>query len=64
MIVIVLGNISVGKTSLIQRIMGGEFKEVQATVGVEFGEYEVKNIEEGVDLSIQVWDTCKSISLF
>lgn len=39
--------------------MGREFKEMQATVGVEFGEFEVKEIEANINLSIQIWDTCK-----
>mmetsp|Transcript_15749 Transcript_15749/g.16341 ORF Transcript_15749/g.16341 Transcript_15749/m.16341 type:complete len:210 (+) Transcript_15749:3-632(+) len=55
--VIVLGNISVGKTSLTERIVGKGFKQSTATVGVEFEEYEVKSIEKNVDISLQLWDT-------
>jgi len=38
--------------------MGKEFMEMEATVGVDFGEFEVKSIEENTNLSIQIWDTC------
>lgn len=57
-LVVVLGNISVGKTSIIKRVLGKPFGDMEATVGVEFSEYEVKNIENKVNLSLQVWDTC------
>lgn len=44
--------------------MGKGFLESQSTIGVEFGEIEVRNIEENVDISIQVWDTCKKTYTF
>ena len=37
--------------------MGKPFQQSQATVGVEFEEYKVNNIESNVDLSVQLWDT-------
>lgn len=62
LLVIIIGNISVGKTSITERIMEKEFKQKQATVGVEFSEISIKSIEENVDLSIQIWDTCKFLN--
>lgn len=62
-LVVVLGNISVGKTSIIKRVLGKPFGDLEATVGVEFSEYEVKNIENKVNLSLQVWDTCNDLYL-
>lgn len=62
-IVIVLGEVSVGKTNIIKRLMGQEFKEFEATVGVDFSEYIIKNIDEDdpeIYLSVQIWDTCKN----
>lgn len=58
-VVVVLGNINVGKTSITERIMGKPFVQSQATVGVDFLEFNVSNIEPNIDLSIQLWDTCK-----
>ena len=63
LLVIVLGDISVGKTNIIKRLTGQEFKEFEATVGVDFSEYIIKNIDENdpdIVLSVQIWDTCKN----
>jgi GTPase SAR1 family protein len=60
-IVIVLGEVSVGKTNIIKRLIGQEFKDFEATVGVDFSEYLIKNVDEKdpeVCLSVQIWDTC------
>ncbi len=39
--------------------MGKGFNPTSATVGVEFLEYTVQNIDNNVDISLQLWDTCK-----
>jgi GTPase SAR1 family protein len=60
-LVVVLGDINVGKSNIIRRILGGDFQELEATIGVEFGLYEAKGIEENdpsLSLFIQIWDTC------
>jgi len=47
--------------------MGLEFKEFEATVGVDFSEYIIKNIDEDdpeLYLSVQIWDTCKKINFY
>jgi small GTP-binding protein len=52
----------VGKSNVIRRILGKDFQELEATIGVEFGCLEVKNIDANypdITVSIQVWDTCK-----
>ena len=58
----VLGDINVGKTNIIRRLLGHEFEEMEATVGVEFAYLEAKDVDKedpNVGLSIQLWDTCK-----
>ncbi len=60
----VIGDISVGKTNIIKRIMGEEFTSYQATIGVDFTyvENKVKDDEDPTKLnkiSLQIWDTCK-----
>lgn len=60
--VVVLGDINVGKSNIIRRLLGQDFEELEATVGVEFGYLEAKDIDKedpSVSLSIQLWDTCK-----
>lgn len=55
-----LGDINVGKTNIIRRLMGQEFQDYEATVGVEFGFIEARDLEKDdpkVSLSIQLWDT-------
>jgi GTPase SAR1 family protein len=61
-LVVILGDVNVGKSNIIRRILGHDFQELEATVGVEFGLIDVKNIDPddpNVVLSIQIWDTCK-----
>lgn len=55
-----LGDINVGKTNIIRRLMGHEFQDYEATVGVEFGFVEANDIDKNdpsVSLNIQLWDT-------
>ena len=61
---VVIGDISVGKTNIIKRIMGEEFIPHQATIGVDFTyvENKVKDDEDPTKynkISLQIWDTCK-----
>ena len=61
---VVLGDINVGKSNLIRRILGQEFQELEATIGVEFGYYDVNDIDQedsSVKFNLQIWDTCKII---
>lgn len=55
--VVVLGDVAVGKSNIIRKIMGQEFQEIESTVGVEFTYLDVPKIDE--NLIIQIWDTCK-----
>ena len=55
--VVILGNISVGKTSIISRLMNKDFQVKEATVGVEFREYQVQDLNSYSDISLQIWDT-------
>ena len=60
-VVVVLGDINVGKSKIIRRILGGDFQELEATIGVELGLFEAKAIDENdpsLSLFIQIWDTC------
>ena len=53
---------NVGKSNIIRRILGEEFQELEATIGVEFGYYNVPDIDPddpSVNLNLQIWDTCK-----
>ena len=61
---VVIGDISVGKTNIIKRIMGDDFVPCQATIGVDFTyvENQVKDEEDPKKtnkISLQIWDTCK-----
>ena len=59
----ILGDVNVGKSNIIRRILGHDFQELEATVGVEFGLIDVKDVDPddpNVILSIQIWDTCKN----
>ncbi len=50
-----------GKSNLIRRILGQDFQELEATIGVEFGCMIVNNIDPDdpdITLNIQIWDTC------
>jgi Ras-related protein Rab-7L1 len=55
--VLVIGDVSTGKTSLIRRYTKGKFDEsYAATIGVEFSLKEFKSSQTGAKLSIQLWD--------
>lgn len=57
----VLGDVNVGKSNIIRRLLNQDFRELEATVGVEFGYIDVPNIDpenSNVTLSVQIWDTC------
>ena len=55
--VIVIGDVSVGKTCLIQRLVQDTFsKEEPTTVGVEFFDYWIK-FKGGDGIKLAVWDT-------
>lgn len=59
---VILGDVNVGKSNIVRRLIGSDFQEVEATVGVEFGYIDIKDIDPddpNVQLSIQLWDTCK-----
>jgi len=59
---VVLGDVNVGKSNIIRRVLGQEFQELEATIGVEFGCVVVKNIDPedpDITINIQIWDTCK-----
>ena len=63
---VVIGDISVGKTNIIKRLMGDDFIPCQATIGVDFTylENQVKDDEDPKKvnkISLQIWDTCKNI---
>lgn len=58
---VILGDVNVGKSNIIRRLLGQDFQELEATVGVEFGYIDVKDVDPddpNVILSIQIWDTC------
>ena len=59
--VIVIGDVNVGKSNIIRRIIGQEFEELETTVGVEYTYKDIRNIDPNdpdLVLSIQIWDTC------
>ena len=59
--VVVLGDVNVGKSNIIRRILGESFQELEATVGVEFAFIDLPNIDpenSDIALTIQLWDTC------
>lgn len=60
--IIILGDVNVGKTNIVRRLLGQGFIEQEATVGVEFGFYEALKLDENVNLTIQLWDTCKILN--
>jgi small GTP-binding protein len=54
--VIIVGDLAVGKTSLVMRYIKDMFsKEYKVTVGFEFFSKVVKHGEE--DVTVQIWDT-------
>ena len=59
---VVLGDVGVGKSNIIRRIMNEDFQELEAKVGVEFTYIDVSDVDPkdpSKVLSIQIWDTCK-----
>ena len=59
---IVFGDVGVGKTIIIRRILNQEYKKQEETVGVEFGFLDVFDIDPDnpdIKITIQIWDTCK-----
>ena len=63
---VVIGDISVGKTNIIKRLMGDDFIPCQATIVVDFTylENQLKDDEDPKKvnkISLQIWDTCKNI---
>ena len=60
---VVLGDVGVGKSNIIRRIIDKEFCELEATIGVEFTFVDIDHIDEkdpSIVISIQIWDTCKT----
>ncbi len=58
--IVVIGDVNVGKTNIIRRIIGEDFKEMEATIGVEFMYVNIKDIDKedpNKTMSIQIWDT-------
>ncbi len=56
--VVFVGNISVGKTSILNRYVSGSFvEEYQPTVGIDFVTKSIPLKEKGVTLQLQLWDT-------
>ena len=58
--IVVIGDVNIGKTNIIRRLIGEEFKEMEATIGVEFMYLKVKDMDQedpNRTLSIQIWDT-------
>ena len=58
--IVVIGDVNVGKTNIIRRIMGEEFREMKATIGVEFMYINIKDIDKDdpkKTMSIQIWNT-------
>ena len=58
--IVVIGDANVGKINIIRRIMGEDFREMEATIGVEFMYLNIKDIDKddpSKSLSIQIWDT-------
>ena len=54
--VVLVGSSGVGKTSIVQHLISGNFREEnQATIGVEFKSYALQT--EGESIKLQIWDT-------
>ena len=59
---IVLGDVGVGKTNIIRRILNQEYYKQEETIGVELAFIdiiEVDPLNPDIKLTIQIWDTCK-----
>lgn len=58
--VIVVGDLAVGKTSLVMRYIKGTFsKDYKVTVGFEFFSKVVQY--EGEEVTVQIWDTVQQL---
>ena len=60
----VLGDVGVGKTNIIRRILNKDYNKIEETVGVEFTFIDIADIDPDnpdIKLTIQIWDTCKYI---
>ena len=58
--IVVIGDANVGKTNIILRIIGKDFREMEATIGVEFMYINLKNIDKDDPnkiMPIQIRDT-------
>ena len=56
--VILIGNSSVGKTSLVNRFMGHEFQEhYQCTINADF-KIKLVSVDPSTSAELTVWDTC------
>ena len=58
---IVLGDVGVGKTRIIRRLLKQENYNEEETVGVEFAFIDIFDIDPDnpdIKLTIQIWDTC------
>ena len=63
LLVVVLGDASVGKTSLIRRIFNKNFENnIRTTIGIEFATLEVNDKVNKKNIYVQFWDTCKLIN--
>ena len=61
---IVLGDVGVGKTNIIRRILNQTNYKLEETVGVEFTFIDIFDVDPNnpdIKLTIQIWDTCKLI---
>eukprot|EP01095_Lingulamoeba_sp_RSL-Kostka_P006536 TRINITY_DN2052_c5_g1_i1.p1 TRINITY_DN2052_c5_g1~~TRINITY_DN2052_c5_g1_i1.p1 ORF type:complete len:201 (+),score=40.42 TRINITY_DN2052_c5_g1_i1:55-657(+) len=54
--ILIIGDINVGKTSLMMRFIGGEFVNSNITQGFDFKEKVIK-LNNGVSVNARVWDT-------
>ena len=63
---VVLGDVGVGKTNIIRRILNKEDCNTEETIGVEFTYVDINDIDQDdpeKKLSIQIWDTCIYINI-
>ena len=59
---IVWGDVGVGKTNIIRRILNQTNYKLEETVGVEFTFIDIFDVDPDnpdIKLTIQIWDTCK-----
>ena len=62
----VLGDVGVGKTNIIRRILNQEYNKQEETVGVEFAFLDISDVDPDnpdIKITIQIWDTCKYFNL-